>query len=542
MPQIPDYDRRARMTDQAPGAMAPLGFANQGPEAAMEKAGYVVSEIGNQLDKKLIDVAKVRQLTELKVDSTQKLFDLHDKLTTSPEFVANPTAIPGAFRDQVQKMRKDYISQISDPTVQARFDEHFANKALTLGVEIRNASRKSQIQAAQGSYKESLWKLQSFVSMARTPQDVQDIVNQGDELIDLNVSIGVIPQDDAPKIKRDNRSAVGSVLVRQDMRTDPNLSATENVLKVTNTRDRLLNGDYDQFLTPENREKLIDHAQKQSEILINHTDAEVRRLESKQERDLKKLQDQTEMDAFASLKQGRLTIPILEELRQNRQIDSGAYKALHRSISNQESIDFPHIETEMWERLYDDETNQKDFRREILKRAGTTLKNSTVNEMISRSHAMERENDVSKDPIYKGAKAYIDSQLKTTGPLAALDTSAEARRSRAKREFDDRVRNHEDPWTVADDILPRYRDPATVRDFPKPMFLPTPEITFQTLDVAEQETARRLHADRITPGAYQREIDNINKLREILVEEQRGKSKSTSGKTTEQAKKDRGMK
>jgi hypothetical protein len=523
MPKIPDYSSRASFPETAGTVQVPVGPAVLPAETAAEGFGQL-SDIGFDLDRRLGDLKRLQESTSLKVQSTQELYDLQSGLGTSQDFFSNPEGTLDTFRKSAEVIRQKYHGLASDDFVRADFDQHFQGLILSRNIEFQNAARKQRIESAKGSLDSNLFKLKNLALQAENNHDIKRITQLGLETIDEHAVLGVVGLDDAPKMRRKFVSDIGESFVDRDIRLNPQVAL-----------DNILAGKYDSILQDEaKKEKVIAKAQRQADILSRHTDAELARQESRSERFAKQIRDQTEMDLWA---RDDLSIEMIEQAERTRSIDAGGARALRKKVYSEEGKDNKDIvfayEAEIFSPGLDEE-KAGELRVGILNSVSKGhLSSKTGGDLLKSLLQNSRADDISKSPVYKQASDYIDDQLRTTGPGAEiLDPDEQARRAGAKREFDSRVRGREEPWEVADDVVKRYRrNPLTTSSLPNPLFLHPGDNSndIAALDRAEEATVHQFVSGYIDVRTFERETENIKKLKEIIQQEmQTGSRRSGS--------------
>lgn len=525
MPRIPDYSSRAGLPETAGTVQAPAGAATLPAEAAAKGFGQL-SDVGFDLGRRLGDLKRLQESTDIKVKSTQELYDLQAGLVTSQDFFSNPEGTLDTFRKSAEAIRKKYSGLASDDFVRADFDQHFQGLMLSRGIEFQNAARKQRIESAKGSLDSNLFALKNLALKAENNDDIKRITQLGLGTIDEHAARGVVGLDDAPKMRRKFVSDIGESFIDRDIRLNPQVAL-----------DNILAGKYDSILQDEvKKEKVIEKAQRQADILSRHTDAELARQESRSERLAKQIRDQTEMDLWG---RDDLTIEMVENAERGRTIDASGARALRRKVYTEEGKDNKDVvfayEAEIFSPNLDDK-KAGELRSGILNSvAKGYVSSKTGGDLLKSLLQNSRADDISKTPSYKQAADFVDDQLRATGPGAAtLDPDEQARRASAKREFDTRARGKEDPWTIADDLVKRYRvNPLTPSAFPRPKYLPLSggDVNDMTsLDYAEQVTVEHFKAGELDVKTFEREIENISKLKEIVskARAQSGASASSS--------------
>ena len=511
MPQIPDYRAQVGLPTETGAVKVPVELGAE-PYRAMAVGAEQVANVASALDSRLVQLRQVQELVDLKTRSTRDLYDLQAKFVNSPDFIRDPESTLKSYTAGVAQLRNNYLGTIGDAEVKAHFDEHFSNLSLSRETEMRHAARKQRIESAKGTLDSSLFSLKQIAEQAQNEADVHDSIKQGISAIDGMAATGAIGLDDAPKMKRKFVSDIGNVLVDRDIRSNP-----------TAALNGLLGARYDKLIPDEAvKEKLIEKAQRQADILTRHNDAEFARMERQYDREMKRARDETEMDLWGRLHSGDNITTDLEAARKTRVLDASGYNALRRAVSNEEGSDNPSIALELQDKILSGHGN----RDEILRFVGNGISHKTAGDLLQKLRTVNSADDISKTPVYKDAHDFIKAQLTTTGPLEAISQDDESRRAYAVREYDARVRAGEDAWAVADDVVLRGKKQAAGASFYlKPRFLDGPASDLSELDKAEQLTVEKFKAGELPPDVFKIEMSAIDANRKFLIRQ--GKEKGT---------------
>lgn len=520
MPIIPQYQRKV-VAPPVEQPEIPLSFG-QAQSMAMSQTGGQAADFLFKFDEKLNEAAKVQKLIELKVDSSKRMLDLYDQTVTSPEFNVSPEEAKTTFERRLEELKSEYLPSISDRVVRNHFDEHWGTKSLQFSSQIRTQAREQRLRLAKGSLMENLDELTNLVGRSKTPAELADFTRQGLGAIQMQVQQGVIHPDDGVKLKRQFNARNAELLLNRDIRQDP-----------IGALDKLLAGVHDKYLDEPTKERLTKRAQDRADSFIRHTDAELARQESREERERKKILDRTEMDLWARMSPGRADRPSIQELddyREKRLLDSNGYNSLRRALTEkEEGVEIPSIALELEDKVL---TGQGD-RNEILRLAGKSISHDTAGKLLSKIREVERQDDISKTPVYREAYNFVKSQLTTTGPLESLNQDDESRRAFALREFDQRARKGEDLWSVADEVTKRGKKAQpSAAFFLKPRYLEGPETDLGALDRAEQVTVEKLRSGELTVDLFKIEMEAVSQYKKAAVKriEDEKTDKETKGK------------
>ena len=201
MPQIPDYDSRARMTDQPAASMVPLGFAGYGPEAALERAGVGLSEVGLAFQKKIQDTQTATAVAKGIADASTRLNDKANQILSSPEFILNPETGRAAWAQAADQIRTETMGELPDGQAKTHFIDRFYGLAASHGNVVSDAIRRQQISLVKGAGLDAVQK--SINAAISAPDDTVAVQNLGNALAAGAgmVSGGALPIEKHPEFQ-----------------------------------------------------------------------------------------------------------------------------------------------------------------------------------------------------------------------------------------------------------------------------------------------------------------------------------------------------
>lgn len=221
MPQIPDYERRVRMTDRPGAGFAPPGFANQGPEAAMERAGVALSEVGLAFEKKIQEAQRATAVAKGVADASTRLNDRANEILSSPEFILNPESGRAVWAQAADQIRTETMSELPDGQAKNHFIDRFYGLATSHGNVVSDAIRKQKISLVKGAGMDAVQK--NINAAIAAPDDTVAVQNLGNALAAGSgmVSGGALPIEKHPEFQREITNQVLTGRATRLLNTDP---------------------------------------------------------------------------------------------------------------------------------------------------------------------------------------------------------------------------------------------------------------------------------------------------------------------------------
>lgn len=297
-----------------------------------------------------------------------------------------------------------------------------------------------------------------FEAMARASatddlSEVTEIETEYYQTLDGLVSQGVYGMDRATELKLSFSEGVVIDRLREQMIEEPHV-----VAEMLDDPERFPR------LSGEQRRSLLVAATNAARAKDAREEAERRRAEAEERRALANSQDRRFMQLYAKSVSGDLTQAEVDQARQARLLRPSQYTQLVRVLQTEDALDDPAVVRQLqYGILAGDIRNPM----EVLGFIGDGLSGDTAAELVNM---IEQGAAVVQSQDFKAARDYLQRQLGVTPgiQIGALQGDEQQRVARAMRELYERTIAGENPWTVADEMLPRYQ--RTARGLPKPMY------------------------------------------------------------------------
>ena len=275
----------------------------------------------------------------------------------------------------------------------------------------------------------------------------------------------------------------------------------------------------------EDRDKLVDELQKNFNAQISDHVRLADRAERQAEKELKDRQQEVFADALSRLNDNDpsndLTQIQLDELLVQRDLDHTLHSKLSKALLN--SGEAVKDDMQAVVQLYQDLESQADpgaFKTKALDMyTRGLLTKATLDKFRTQVDLSESER-----PEVRQYRSFVADAIVTAGPLAVLDQDTSFRKASAIREYNERVSDGEDPRSVADDVVNRYRLSAPgPTGLPKPRFLEGGRSDPEALEAARRKTAQAFQSGEMTEDQALEEAQLIKTLLDMarLQEQQR---------------------
>lgn len=273
---------------------------------------------------------------------------------------------------------------------------------------------------------------------------------------------------------------------------------------------RLLNDPrFDELFTPDERQTMLDGALR---LVDQRTAAEQKVADEKREAKSSELR--------IGITRGTVGEQQLTQALENREINNSQFDTLWRFANSEESgINDDALAVSLRKRIYDGDLDMNG-----LMEYRNRLTNESMESLMSLTDQMARRDTILDRADISRERKRVDQIIGgVRGPLAILDGGASERVANAMDDFDQRVLKGENPRTVADETIERFRrDPVSLTSLPKPKMWagrvemrPKAELEAQVAD-AQRRTQAEFDAMRMSEDEYVREMQNLEKYLEVV--------------------------
>lgn len=201
MPQIPTYQSKELPSASPGGVEIPIGMAQHGPEAAMEQAGEVLSNIGQVWHDKVQKAQQADQLSWGMAEHSRQQNALYNQTQVDPNYIADPASGFKKYQDEAQNLSASIAGQITDPAAR----RHFTNLARTEITHYINAmsdaQRKTTIDKLKAAGAGNLDTFRNAVVTAPTDEIALDALKRAGGIRDSLYAGGVISLSEWQKQK-----------------------------------------------------------------------------------------------------------------------------------------------------------------------------------------------------------------------------------------------------------------------------------------------------------------------------------------------------
>jgi len=431
----------------------------QDPAAMSEganSAAQAAQAFGNQMiaaDAKYQDAKRQSDAAAIAADAEQRLANIQFNVSTNVP-VDPTTGLPDhklavqTFQDNAEVARDQIMRNIIDPQVQAYVAQHFDQAAIDRGIQTQQTAWGVESSARRGALDTNL--ASSAQQMSTAPTDLSKARISGEAIAWIKGAVAagwLNPQEGANRQLRFG-SDVAETQVQQDMNSDP--AAAFAKLQDPNTYPGLL---------PDRRAVLVNTAQARAESVDRHNLLTEQRAEIQAERQLRQTQASNFGKMFGAAMAGNPIDPNqLADMVTKQQLSPEAANAV---LSARQGQDDPNAALHLWNAVGTGEATANDIyaalsNKTISKPTGVSMIQSINSNAVGGDNANERtwfgvlKTATGGDMIEKGL---VD--LNNAGEVATARNYAQA-----LVEWNNRVViDHQDPKTVAYDMVPRYQPP-----------------------------------------------------------------------------------
>jgi hypothetical protein len=493
MPTIPLYNRNASL----PGAL-PYEKASLAVPVLLSNSVENFTETVTRDTDRLMGARRANDFSQKTLEATKEFNDLDRWTDTQTDFKTMPTTYQTKARD----LRAKYTAEIEDPTVRNLFLKDFDRMAIRGLNRTKELAVNLEGDANRANLLNTLSEYSQLVATAPTFGLASERVGRARAAIAGAVATKAIDEERGAALDKHFSDSAYTNYIKREILQDPK-----------RVNDDLEAGKY----TGLDEHIKTDLLKYSGNMATAKEHEQLQLANQKRIADEKEVKDRREGNAMqlsVFAMQGKLTKPQLIEAGRMRLIDQSDMFQINNLIEKTEGgEDDPATRLDMFSRIMDGTVKPRD----IFARVGQGLSTKTAESFLEKLKTVGREDDISKNPIYRDAKKYIEDNLKMTGPGAqVLDPGELQRMSRAFDEFDVRARKGEDIRNLRDDIVNRYRPSAiTVNEFPKPIYG-----TKKDPVNAFKRTKSAYEAGQISLETYNREIRNLDALLTILESEE----------------------
>lgn len=278
MPQIPQYQRSAKLTTQAPSAQRSESFAGQGGRS-IQAMGQALGAVAERMQ----TIRDMKQLTEAESFANKRLNELQLKAQEDSDI----DTMDIRYREEAKKIKEKALSYIDDRLLRERYTKNINFDIESTMLNVEKLQRKRQITATQTNIFDASDQYEQRYLTATNPEERKFYLDKMKELFNKGAAIGVFTPNQARNYKEDYESAWLENRVAKSAEVNPEATIEE-----------LKKGEKGAYkdLTPSQRQEFLDYAleiqKKQKEI---------------QELNLKLTQDKTEVELSEKAIKGALT-------------------------------------------------------------------------------------------------------------------------------------------------------------------------------------------------------------------------------------------
>lgn len=310
MPRLPQI-----IADQVPqGAPISVGAA-QLPGEAYARFGSAVTDIGQEMAQKQIELQRTRQLMDATSTGALAANSFYQ------DTIADPNVPNEKLSDTVQKgllaVHDKIAKGIKDPVVRQRFDENFTGLTIQHVVQATSLAQKREISASVATLNTSNETLASLAVDHTGQQLDSDLANMEGNLSGA-VAHGMITSEQAQAESHRLRTEIYTARFVKEIRNDP-FQAYKDLEGDTN-------------LGPLTRQDLLNRASTELEAQQRQALAQQDRDEREREKAFGKVRDSAVAEMVSRARNGQLTLPDLEDQRRNLDLDATQYDLIRNFI------------------------------------------------------------------------------------------------------------------------------------------------------------------------------------------------------------------
>jgi hypothetical protein len=234
MPRIPLYEPSVQLTHLGPGIEHDVNsFGIEAREAGKSQAaGFLVSaknwgeagEFGDKLSKTgvalgqaLHQAQQVNDLAGMKLDTTQRLYDLREEVKADPD----PATWAAKFKTEGEKHFQETLQRTKDASVQAHYKTSWASHFPVMLHGVTVEARKQQIANFAGNVEENYGKGIELYNRAETDIERAKIQADAFSLLQGGVAAGFLAPAKAQQLREGFVTAVALGAIDKAKLTDP---------------------------------------------------------------------------------------------------------------------------------------------------------------------------------------------------------------------------------------------------------------------------------------------------------------------------------
>ena len=241
MARIPQYDPSVQLTHLGPGIEQDIqSFGVEGRARAKyleeagrtEALGHLVSgkswgELGDfgeklgsaglALNQALHQAKQLTDLTGMKMDATQRLFELREEVKAEPD----PAQWPAKYREAAGKLFEETVGRSADPQVQAHFKTTWASHFPVMLQKVSAESRKQQAANFAGNLEENYGRAIDLYVQAGSDVERAKIQGEAFALLNGGVTAGLLAPAKAQQLRAGFETAAALGIINKAKLTDP---------------------------------------------------------------------------------------------------------------------------------------------------------------------------------------------------------------------------------------------------------------------------------------------------------------------------------
>jgi hypothetical protein len=438
-----------------------------------------------------MEARRANDFSQKTLEATKEFNDLDRWTDTQTDFKTMPTT----YQMKASELRAKYTAEIEDPTVRNLFLKDFDRMAIRGLNRTKELAVNLEGDANRANLLNTLSEYSQLVATAPTFGLASERVGRARAAIAGAVATKAIDEERGAALDKHFSDSAYTNYIKREILQDPKRVYEDLETGKYTGLDEHIKTDLLKY--SENMATAKEHEQLQ---LANQ-----KRIAD--EKEVKDRREGNAMQLSVFAMQGKLTKPQLIEAGRMRLIDQSDMFQINNLIEKTEGgEDDPATRLDLFSRIMDGTVKPRD----IFARVGQGLSTKTAESFLEKLKTVAREDDPSRNPIYKDAKAYIDGTLTQVG-MFDFNKDQQPRKERAFDEFDKRVRAGEDILTVRDDVVRRYRPlDLSAEQLPKPLYGSKGDPVN-----AFKKTKSAYEAGQISRDTYEREIKNLDALLSI---------------------------
>lgn len=334
----------------------------------------------------------------------------------------------------------------------------------TAADEMRYEYGIEQIKAAAQEHR---YETMARAAATSSPHEAMSAIDLYGQTVDALVAQGIYAPSKGQELKESFGDAVMTQRLKEQLITDPH-----GVVEL------LQDPEAAPYLTGESRRSILDAAVTAARQKDAREEADREQAEREAEESLGRIQDRTFMALYAGTLDGSTDMADIDRNRQLGLLKPSQYTQLVKVMQSPDAQDDPEVVEYFTRGIMSGEITNPT---QIINSVGHGLSPNTASQLVND---LEQGAAVVQSRNFKEARNYLDRQLGVTPgiTIGALTGDEQQTVARARRELYERALGGEDPWTVADEMLPRYV--SRERGFPEPMY-PDEEALMEAFEAGE---------------------------------------------------------